>query len=96
MTNWLAAKRQATELRAIEVSTKTGQTIKGALIEQHRDALILRAASVAIENAQGQINWHPLDGDTVIPMDNVDFWQDGLDATFLDGLVDTVARRAAG
>lgn len=84
------------ELRPVIVTTRTGQSIKGALLDNSADGLVLRAASVAVESAQThQVTWHPLDGDVVVPSLNIDFYQDGLDAAILDGLVDAVARRAS-
>lgn len=93
MSTWFGGRREPAELRVVQVTTRTGQAIKGVLLDQLRDGLILRAASVGVANARGEVIWHPLDGDTVIPNDNVDFWQSGLDATFIDGLVDSVNRR---
>lgn len=86
MSGWLASRRTEQPLQTVIVSTKTGRSIRGALLERTRDALILRAASVATQDAQGRVEWHPLDGDSVVPMDNVDFYQDALDATLLDNL----------
>ena len=84
--------RSSLKLAVVIVSTKTGQSIKGALVDQRRDALVLRAAAIADFDGPSQdVTWHTLDGDIVIPMENVDFWQDGLPA----GMLDTVADRTA-
>jgi hypothetical protein len=70
-------------LRVVAVSTKTGQTIRGMLVDEKRDGLVLRAAALANLDQNQVVKWDPLDGDVVVPMDNVDFWQDALDPKFL-------------
>ena len=70
-------------LRVVAVSTKTGNTIRGALVDEMRNALVLRSASLANPDQNGNIRWDNLDGDVVIPMENVDFWQDWLEPTIL-------------
>lgn len=95
---WFGGRREAPApaVRAVQITTRTGQAIKGVLVAAAPEGLIVRAASIGVKNQQGQVIWHPLDGDTVVPHDNVDFWQDGLDVTVLDGIVDAVNRRNAG
>jgi hypothetical protein len=84
----LWATIRSLNLPTVIVSTKTGSSIKGALVDRKRDALVLRAASVAAVDANGNVEWHALDGDVVIAMENVDFWQEGLDASLLDSTED--------
>lgn len=93
--SFLAARKMPEQLATVIITTKTGQSIKGALVRHQRDALFLRFASVANVNPQGQITWMGLDGDTVVPMDNIDFWQDALDASLLDSIADAAERRSA-
>lgn len=70
---------RARQLATVIVALKTGNSIKGVLAEQARDALVLRAASQATVGQNSVISWQPLAGDVVIPLDNVDYWQAGLD-----------------
>lgn len=82
-------------LQAVIVSAKTGQSIKGVLLDTRPDALVLRAAAVATVEQNGSVAWNALDGDVVIPMENIDFYQSGLDAAILDSLEDRKRRRRA-
>jgi hypothetical protein len=67
-------------LHTVIVHTKTDRTIRGLLVEKSRDKLVLRPASIAVEEANGTTSWTKIDGDVVIPLDNVDFWQEGVEA----------------
>ena len=60
------------------VSTKTGSSIKGLLRDQAPNGLVLTNASVAAVDPNGTVQWHSLDGDVVVPMQNVDYWQTNL------------------
>lgn len=62
-------------LRSVVVTTRSGHTLKGVLVDERRSSLVLRAAALADVQPQG-VSFTPLDGDVVIPMDNVDFWQE--------------------
>jgi hypothetical protein len=86
-------KPVAGPLVAVIVSLKTGQSLKGVLLDRRADAIILRATSVAAVDANTNVEWHSLDGDVVIPMENIDFWQEGLDAAILDSLEERKPRR---
>lgn len=79
--------KKARVLGAVIVSTKSGQSIKGMLIQRALDAIVLRAASLAAVDKDA-VTWHSLEGDVVIPMENVDFWQSALPADVLDTLAD--------
>lgn len=67
-------------LHTIIVHTKTDRTIRGLLVEKSRDKLVLRPASIAVEEQNGTTTWAKIDGDVVILLDNVDFWQEGVEA----------------
>lgn len=71
-------------MRVVWVTTKTGNTIRGLLVEQRRDFLTLRSASLGTLDAQRGEVWTKMQGDVVIAMDNVDYWQDALPATALE------------
>jgi len=62
-------------VEAVWVSLKTGDAIKGVLVDRHREFLVLRAAKVGSTRSQdGAQIWTKAMGDLVIPMDNVDWW----------------------
>jgi hypothetical protein len=64
---------------AVAISLKTGSTILGALIHQEPDYLVVRAGTlIGVDRNQAETR-EPLDGDTVVPLDNIDFWQTGID-----------------
>lgn len=67
-------------LHTIIVHTKTDRTLRGLLVDKSRDKLVLRPASLAIEEQNGTTSWTRIDGDVVIMLDNVDFWQEGVEA----------------
>lgn len=75
MMDWL---RGTGPLRTVSVSTQTGSTILGVLVEERRDALVLRSARIVGVDTNGNPKIDHVDGDVVIPMTNVDYWQDGL------------------
>lgn len=67
-------------LHTIIVHTKTDRTLRGLLVEKTRDKLVLRPASLAVEEQNGTTTWAKIDGEVVIMLDNVDFWQEGVEA----------------
>lgn len=67
-------------LHTIIVHTKTDRTLRGLLVDKTRDKLVLRPASLAVEEQNGTTSWAKIDGDVVILLDNVDFWQEGVEA----------------
>ncbi len=70
-------------VETVAVSLVTGSTVIGALILQTEDVLILKAAIlVGVDRNQNEAR-EPLDGETVIPREKVEFWQTGLDPTVL-------------
>lgn len=90
-------KAQAPTARAIQISRKlttavvhlkTDQVIKGAVARVGEDAIILKHASLATQGPSGSVTWTGMDGEIVITLDNVDFWQDGLNAALLDRTLD--------
>lgn len=66
------------------IHTKDENTFKGALVDQRRDGFVLRAAAYVQLDQNKAVRWVSLDGDVVIPTENVSFWQDALDASLLD------------
>lgn len=79
--HWLGPR----PVHVVWVTTKTGNSIKGVLVDRTRELMTLRAAAIGSEdNATKTQTWVRLSGDIVIPMDNVDYWQEGLDPSMLD------------
>jgi len=69
-------------LKTAIVHTKTDNTIRGLISEVTKDYIVLRPASIAgTDLATGNITWTKLDGDIVIPLSNVDFYQEGVEAS---------------
>lgn len=68
----------APKLRTVIVTLRTGTTIRGVLRTERRDALVLHAAS-QVQMDQGRITWAPIGGDVVVPMENIDYWQEGIE-----------------
>lgn len=71
-------------LRAVVVTTKDGITIRGAMVHADRAMVLLRSAAVGSDDPQTGLKWQKMQGDIVIPLDNVSYWQEGLDASLLD------------
>jgi len=72
-------------VNVVWVSLKTGVTIKGVLVDRSHDALLLKAASIGSLDQQTRTEvWTPMLGDVVIPGDNIDYYQQGLDPHILD------------
>lgn len=70
-------------LMVVLVNLRSGTTLRGALVDERRNALVLRGAAVANVGDDRRISWTGLDGDVVIPMENVDYYQASLDASLL-------------
>lgn len=84
MSIWRAFTGIANPVRVVWVTTKTGATLKGLMVERTRDVMVLRAAAVGtVDNMQGEV-WTKMQGDVVVPMDNVDYWQEGLQPESLE------------
>lgn len=72
-------------VHVVWVTTKTGQSIKGVMVARDRDIVVLRAAHLAtVDQRTGGTTWPSIQGDVVIPWDNVDFYQEGLDPSIID------------
>lgn len=72
-------------VHVVFLTTKTGQNFKGVLVARDREVLVLRAARLAsVDQRTGGQTWATVQGDVVVPMDNVDFWQEGLDPSIID------------
>lgn len=69
-------------VRAVIVHTRTDETIRGLMVDLNRNFLIIRPASIAGQDPlnPGNVVWTAVDGDVVIPRDNVSFWQEGIEA----------------
>jgi hypothetical protein len=64
-------------LRAVVVALKTGGALKGLLTARDGTALVLRSGTLGNIDRNGKIAWQPLAGDVIIPMENVDYYQQG-------------------
>lgn len=78
-----------TPLRVVWVTTKDDRTIRGVMVERNREYVILRAAQVGNEFRQNEgaprrVEWTKMQGDVVIPVENVAYWQEGLDPSILE------------
>lgn len=71
------------KLEVVIVQLKTQLALRGALAEHRRDALVLKAAAQSNVDPSGHITWTSLAGEIVIPMDNIDFWQAGIDPAIM-------------
>jgi hypothetical protein len=79
-----ARRRAPAPLQAVLVNMRTGTAIRGALAARRPNALVLRSAAVAEEHEGGRVSWTKLDGEIVIPIENVDYYQSALDASLLN------------
>lgn len=70
---------EARQLVTVVVTTKTGQSIKGVLIDRGRNGIVLRAPLLGATGQNSVVTWEPLGGDVVIPVENIDYYQQGLD-----------------
>jgi hypothetical protein len=70
-------------LRTVYVQTLQGNTIRGALLHRRADAFVLRGAWLADQDPNGNEKWSSLDGDVVIPVRQIEFYQEGIDPTAL-------------
>lgn len=69
------------------VTTKDDRAIRGVLVERNGAGMVLRAAQLGTEEGAGTgraERWQRLDGDVVIPADNVSFYSTGLDPAILE------------
>jgi hypothetical protein len=66
------------------VTTRTGTSIKGLLVDRSRAGVVLRAASVGSLDRNGVTVWERMAGDVVIPIENIDYWQAHLPAEVLE------------
>ena len=82
MATWLDRLLGEPALETVIVTLKTEVTIKGVLVNRGRDMLVLRAASKATLN-QNRIEWAPMAGDVVVPIESLDYWQTGLEPAVL-------------
>lgn len=73
---------------AVVVSLLSGRTIKGAMVENGKNGIVLRAASVEDRNESRQVTWVALDGDVQIRWDQIEFFQSGLDHSVLGSVLD--------
>lgn len=71
-------------VNVVVVTTQTGGTIKGVLVDRRRDGLILRAASTLGTGPNNEAIWTKAIGEIVIPMANVDYFQQLLPLEVLD------------
>lgn len=53
------------------------------MVENGKQGIVLRAASVEDTDAAHNTTWTRMDGDVFIPREQVEFWQEGLDASIL-------------
>lgn len=82
----------AEKLETAIVHLKTDQTIKGALASVDERVIVLKHASLAVSGPSGSVQWSRMDGEIVVALENVDFWQTGLDAAMLDRSFDAPGR----
>lgn len=75
-------RRSLGSLHAVIVHTKTDETLRGLLVDKSREFLVLRPASIAGPDPlnTGNVIWTAVDGDVVIPRENVNYWQEGIEA----------------
>lgn len=66
-------------LSTIVVTLKTGQLIKGILVDQSREKLMLRMASVSSVDRNQMTIWTRINGDVVILSENIDWYQLAID-----------------
>ena len=77
--------RVVNPVEAVWVNLKTGDAIKGILVDRQRDFLMLRAARVGTTRTQdGAQIWTKAVGDIVIPMDNIDYYQTAIPLEMID------------
>ena len=79
-------------LTAVVVHLKTEQAFKGSLVRVDTSTMTLKHASLATTGPSGSVNWTPMDGEVVLPLDNVDYWQSALDAAILGTRLDIPVR----
>jgi hypothetical protein len=82
MLNWFRGLGGA--LNVVMVTTRTGTSIKGLLVERARNGVVLRAASVGSLDHNNVATWERMGGDIVIPIENIDYWQENLPPEVLE------------
>ena len=81
--NWFSRWVNPSEI--VWVSLKSGDSIKGVLVERTREHLMLRAAKLgSIQPVTDAQVWTAMTGDVVVPLANIEYWQTGLPATVLE------------
>jgi small nuclear ribonucleoprotein (snRNP)-like protein len=70
-------------LEIVQVTTKNGTVIRGVLREQGANGMILTSAQIQSQDQNGRVMFIKMDGDVVIPTDNVDYYQAALPAALL-------------
>lgn len=80
--NWF--QRLANPMVVALVTTRTGTSIKGLLVDRSHVGIVLRAASVGSIDHNGVTVWERMGGDVVVPIENVDYWQANLPAEVLE------------
>lgn len=69
----------------VVITTKNDTTLRGVLVARTPDGFVLRAASV-MQTRGGEDRWQSLVGDTVVPLEQVDYWQRSLPIEVLEAL----------
>lgn len=69
----------------VVITTKNDTTLRGVLVARTPDGFVLRAASV-MQTRGGEDRWQALIGDTVVPLEQVDYWQRSLPIEVLEAL----------
>jgi hypothetical protein len=82
MLNWWRAL--ANPMTVVMVTTRTGTSIKGLLVDRGRSGIVLRAAAVGSVDHNGVTVWERMGGDVVVPIENIDYWQSNLPAEVLE------------
>jgi hypothetical protein len=80
--NWFGGLTN--RLDVVMVTTRTGTSIKGLLVDRARNGIVLRAASVGSVDHNGVATWERMGGDVVVPIENIDYWQANLPAEVLE------------
>jgi hypothetical protein len=70
-------------LEVVVVHTKTGGAIRGALRHAMEDVVILSHAAIAEQDPSGNVTWRSVDGEAVVPVTNIDWIQQGLEAALI-------------
>ena len=71
-------------MRTVSVTLQSGGVIRGVLLRRYADAIVLDKAATAVQDASKQIVYVPMDGEVVIPWANIEYWQQAIDAVWLE------------